>query len=109
MSKKSLLTFGMVINTLKNGKAQRSFVQGRVTTTAMVTQRKPLLLTECFLLERRLSRKSPHLLILRQERRSKVSSMTISTLPPAGTPLLTKPCNSCRLTCKKDERARLST
>src|SRR5437660_5820664 len=53
------LTFGVVAKTLKNGSAQRRFVQGRVTTKAMVTQRKPGVLTECFLLERKLSRKSP--------------------------------------------------
>ena len=90
-------------------KAQRRFVHGTVTTNSIVTKRKPLLLTDCSLLERSLSRQCPRLLILRPQRRSKVSSMTISTLPPAVTKLLTKTCNSCRLTCKEDQRARLST
>src|SRR5437762_3212156 len=67
------LTFGVVAKILKNGSAHRRFVHGRVTTKAMVTQRKPGVLTECFLLERKLSRQCSRLLILRPQRRSKVS------------------------------------
>src|SRR5947209_4282656 len=71
------LTFGVVANTLRKGNAQRSFVQGSVTTRAMVIQRNPLLLTERSLLESKLSRQCPRLLILGPQRRSRVSSITI--------------------------------
>src|SRR5436305_15218480 len=69
------LTFGVVAKTLKKGSAHCRFVQGRVTTKAMVTHRKPGVLTERFLLERRLSRQCPRLLILRPQRRSRASSI----------------------------------
>ena len=50
------LTSGVVARTHRKGKAQRGFVQGNVTTTAMTIQRKPGLLTERSRLERALSR-----------------------------------------------------
>ena len=95
--------------TLKNGNAHHCFVQGRRTTNAIVTHRKPLVLTDRFLLERRLSRKSPRLLILRPKLRSRVSSITISTVPPARTKVCTSTCSSLLLTASGDQRARLST
>src|SRR5207237_10402485 len=103
------LTLGVVANTLRKGNAQRRFVQGSVTTRAMVIQRNPLVLTARSLLERRLSRQCPRLLILRPQRRSRVSSITISTVPPACTKVATSTCNSLRLTASGDQRARLST
>ena len=57
----------VVVKTRKSGRAQRRFVHGKVTTNAIVTHRKPLLLTERSLLESRLSRQYPRLLILRPE------------------------------------------
>ena len=52
----SFTHFGVVARTHKKGKAQRCFVQGRVTTTAITIQRKPGLLTDRLRLESALSR-----------------------------------------------------
>jgi hypothetical protein len=46
----------VVANTHRKGKAHLCFVQGSVTTTAIMIQRRPGLLTERSLLERALSR-----------------------------------------------------
>src|SRR6266566_8983721 len=46
----------VVASTHKKGKAERSFVQGTVTTTAITIQRRPGLLTDRSRLERALSR-----------------------------------------------------
>ena len=103
------LTSGVVARTHKKGKAQRCFVQGRVTTTAITIHRKPGLLTDCFRLESALSRVMAALLILLPQRRSSVSSMTRSTLAPAGTKVSTMSKSSWRLTATGDHCARLST
>src|SRR5512135_3254995 len=103
------LTLGVVANTLRNGNAQRKFVQGSVTTRAIVIQRNQLVITERCFVERMLYRQCLLLLILRPQRRSKVSSITISTVPPARTNVSTSTCNNLLLTSSGDQRARLST
>jgi hypothetical protein len=90
------------------GNAQRYFVHGRETATAITIHRRPRLFADRSVLERVLSRNCPRLVLLLPRRCASVSSLTRSTQALAGTEVSTMSSSRWRLMARGDQRARLS-
>ena len=93
-------------STVKKGKAHIRGLHGTGTSSIMLTQRKPKLVTVRRLLERTASRKAPFCLILGPLRRSSVSSAAMTSGAPPARKATTKRPSRIWLRYRPDPAAR---